>query len=420
MSRREMLGRIVEGERLDAVPGVGGWKTQVQAIIGANAGKRVDGNVASFRTRDQAAVVIFAAFKTLHDKLGYRLQNPRNLSERHVKALVEHWHRNNRAANTMRQNLSILRKFAAWIGKPNLVKSLPEYLPDVNPADLATTSVLRTSKSWSENGIDVDSKIAEADALNEKFGLMLRIEIAFGVRGKEVLMLKPWKADHGHALMIFANSGPKNGRSRPIPITTVYQREVLDYVKARTPKTHHIGWYYTRRGKAASLQYNLCEYQRCMQKIGITRRIAGVTGHGLRAEYAENQQLIRGLVPPTLGGKGDELPREEINLIRAQISENLGHSRTSVTSSYYGSFKGLSKVRKAPEEIESPRRALVPTLRPVAEEAHNVVQTPDARRKDAARRREVRRSSGRDDGLQAALPVSSNIVLFRAKPRERK
>ncbi|APR93803.1 hypothetical protein PATSB16_04590 [Pandoraea thiooxydans] len=351
-----------------------GWRNQLQALIDAHAGVRVNGKVASFRTRDVAATEVFAAFNTLRESLGFKLQSPRNLSEKHIQALVNHWYRNGRAVSTIRQNLSILRKFSGWIGKRGMVKSLPVYLPGVDPKDLRTSAIAERSRSWSENGVNVEAKIAEADALDEKLGLMLRMAVIFGLRRKELVLLKPWKADHGDALMIYANGGPKGGRPRAIPITTELQRATLDFVKARTPKTHHLGWYVTRLGKPTSLEYNVKEYLRWLEQLGITRKVAGVTGHGLRAEYAENEALLRGLIPATLGGSADQMLKEDIAVVQAQVSENMGHSRLAVTNSYYGSFKRLRR-----EKLTSSAtiRAKDTSRAEAEEQVHNFADSAD-------------------------------------------
>jgi hypothetical protein len=76
-----------------------------------------------------------------------------------------------------------------------------------------------------------------------------------------------------------------------------------------------------------------------MRAIGITKDRVGTSGHGLRAEYAENIALLQGVVPPTLGGKGGQLPKDELSARLRHVSENLGHSRESVTGAYYGSFR---------------------------------------------------------------------------------
>ena len=93
----------------------GGWRKELQTIVDRHAGMRMNGNVASHRTRELTASVLFAVFGTLAG-LGFKLQNPRNLGERHVEALVRHWHWQGRAVATMQNELSILRKFAGWIG----------------------------------------------------------------------------------------------------------------------------------------------------------------------------------------------------------------------------------------------------------------------------------------------------------------
>jgi hypothetical protein len=126
----------------------------------------------------------------------------------------------------MRTDLSIWRKFSGWIGKPSMIKTLPlpHYLPDVSPSDLM---VGRTSnyrpKSWTQNGIDVPAKVDQAFNLNHRLGLVLLSQLVFGLRVKEALCLKPWKADTCHGLNVYPGDGPKGGRPRfiklPLPGT---------------------------------------------------------------------------------------------------------------------------------------------------------------------------------------------------------
>jgi hypothetical protein len=85
-----------------------------------------------------------------------------------------------------------------------------------------------------------------------------------------------------------------------------------------------------------------------MERLGITKELAEVTGHGLRAQFAENAALLKSLIPPTLGGTAGQMPKEDIDLMRAQVSESLGHSRISVTGAYYGSF-GRNATPDAPD-----------------------------------------------------------------------
>uniref|UniRef100_UPI002AB31D42 phage integrase N-terminal domain-containing protein n=1 Tax=Paraburkholderia sp. J69-2 TaxID=2805437 RepID=UPI002AB31D42 len=333
-----------------------GWRGELQKLIDRHAGVRMNGNVASFRTRELTAKTLFAVFNTLH-LLGYRLQNPANLGARHVDALVKHWYAEGRAVSTMQNELSMLRKFGTWIGKKGFVGRLADYLPDVPAMQLRRTAVASISKSWTENGVNVDAKLAQADALDERFGMMLRIELAFGLRRREILLLKPWKSDHGDTLTIYPNTGSKTGRPRIIALKNDYQRTMLDYVKARMPKGQAMAWRTTRRGMPAGLKYCQKEYSRRMKEIGITAAQSNVTGHGLRAEFAENAAMtdpVRPFIPATLGGTADQLSLEDLHLVRSQVSEMLGHSRTAITNSYYGSF---ARWRSAPGSQTSEARA---------------------------------------------------------------
>lgn len=315
-------------------------------ILAAHAHKRVNGKQASERTAEAAGEALRAIFGLLVE-LGYRLEDPRNIGEKHIKALCVEWHRRNRAPKTIQGYLSHLRIFCGWIGKKGLVKDAYYYLPDVSREDLHVTTVAKRSKSWAEVGIDVGAKVAEAMALDWRFGLMIMVQVAFGLRLMEVLQMQPWKCDKGDK---FAAYKTKGGRPRDIDIDTPVQRAVMDFVKSRIGKKEYLGWSVKKDGSAGSLAYSRGHYYYLMGKIGINKVMAEVTGHGLRAQFAENAALLRDLIPPTLGGTPGQMPRGDLDLTRLQVSELLGHARKSITGAYYGSFGRETK-------LDSPGRA---------------------------------------------------------------
>ena len=335
------------------------------SILFENAFKRTNGRTASHRTTTAYGEVLKMCFDQLHE-LGFRLQNPRNLSEAHVEALCQYWHREGKQVSTIQEYLSKLRVFACWIGKGGMVKSLPKYLPHVNKEKLKVRRIAQESKAWSEKGVDIIQKIQEADALDWKFGLMIRMMLAFGLRRKEVTHTRPWKADHGDKLVIYLGEA-KGGRPRDVYLDNPEQRIVLDFVKSKLKKGARLGWETDTRGKSASLKYNIRRYNDYMARIGITKLKDGVTGHGLRAQYAENSALIAGMIPPTLGGTRGQIDRGDLDVKRAQISEQLGHSRLSITTSYYGSFGREVKTDEANRckiNIEAGLKGLVADLLP--------------------------------------------------------
>lgn len=322
-----------------------GWRKRVDAILQANIRRRVNGRVAAHRTVEHNTTVIFCAFDTWHNKLNHKVKKPQNLTERHVQVLVRYWYEQGKAASTMNNDLSVIRKFYGWMGKKGVVRSLRDYLPDapverVERRNMAATG--NRSKSWSANGIDVEKKLQEAFALDERFGIILAMQFAFGYRRKETISIRPWindlRAVGQNAFMMYERDGTKGGRQRLIRLEFPFQVWALDYAKSRIPKRAHLGWQKTRRGQDAKLPYSLERYKEYMKKLGISRRDVFVTGHGGRAEYAENCALLRGFVPASLGGKANQMPREDLEILEKQVSENLGHSRARITrDSYYGS-----------------------------------------------------------------------------------
>lgn len=340
-------------------------------ILETHAGVRDNGKVASDRTKSAYGEVLHMCFDVLHD-LGYRIQNPRNLKEIHVKELCEHWYGKGRAVKTMQDYLSKLRVYSKWIGKHDMVKSLSDYLPDVDPAELKVRHGAIASKSWTENDIDIALKIREADAICRRFGLIVRMMLAFGLRRKEVLAMRPHRADFGTRLVVFPGEA-KGGRPRDVFLDNTEQRLLLDEVKKHVRRNERLGWSETKRGKQADLRYCLRHYHYCMDQIGITKLEAGVTGHGCRAQYAENAALLMGVIPPTLGGKSNQMAKDELDTKREQVAEQLGHSRKGITSPYYGSFgRGVTEA-----EVDKCRKDVLKaipylgTLQPVPEEYLN-------------------------------------------------
>jgi site-specific recombinase XerD len=316
--------------------------TKLDALLEVHAGTRVNGRVASNRTHNAARDTLRAGFRRLH-AIQYKIADPVNFAERHMQALSDDWHERGLSPKTIQGYLSQFRIFCGWIGKKGLVKDIHHYLPDVPKAELRVKNVADKSKSWAETGIDVAQKVREAQALDPRFGLMILLQVAFGLRRKEVLQMQPWKVDRNDR---FAATETKGHRPRDIYIDTPVQRAALDMAKEMIKgKNDTVGWTERKDGKAfkgnrreASFQYSSDRYDYLMQRLGISKAVSACTGHGLRAQFAENAALLKDLIPPTLGGTGGQKPRGDIDVVRLQVSEALGHSRLSVTGAYYGSF----------------------------------------------------------------------------------
>jgi integrase len=333
------------------------WREKVNIIMALKGGTRVNGKVASERTQTLTKEVVCAAIRRLHE-LGYKIQDPKNLGERHIEVLVrDWWYCKKKKVKTIQNELSRLRVFAAKLGKPGMVGRLEKYLPDEDPASLIVRSAAKSSKAWSAHGIDMVAKFVEVDQRDAKLALMLRLELAFGLRREEVLKCNPHVQDCGSYLQVFPGMG-KGGRARTIPVASAAQRQLLDFVKSRSPKNRPLGWEYMASGAPASLEQNIRRYENLMASLGLTKSESGVTGHGLRAQFAENHSLLLGLIPPTLAsgaGRGD---LSDLRVSKEKVAQALGHNRPSIMAAYIGRFDRHSEGQCPTERVAAIRAGL--------------------------------------------------------------
>jgi hypothetical protein len=195
----------------------------------------------SFKTQSERAAALFRCFRDLH-ALGFKIRNPYCLGGRHVRALMEDWtapeprsRRRPLSPATIHTELSHLRTFTAWIGKPGLVLPAGSYVPD--PARVARSSVAASDKSWAARQVEADRLIKDIAAHDPWVGAELRLACAFGLRVKEAVMLQPRLAEKsgGQALersgaakpYLELVRGAKGGRLRRIPIDTPAKRAAL-------------------------------------------------------------------------------------------------------------------------------------------------------------------------------------------------
>lgn len=332
------------------------WKQKVNQILAAYPA-RVNGKVASERTQSLTKAVVYASFRRLH-KLGHKIQDPKNLGERHIRILVnDWWFVRRKKIKTIQNDLSRLRVFCGKMGKPGMVGSVEKYLPDVDPKALVVRPTAKESKSWSSHGIDLVTKFPEIDQHDWRLGLMLRLELCFGLRREEVIKCDPHTQDYGHYLKVFPGMG-KGGRWRDIPVATDAQRRTLDYVKKIAPKNKPLGWEYSAFGKPVSLEQNIRRYENLMASLGFTKDEAGVTGHGLRAQFAENHTLILGIIPHTLGGTSGQMNGADLIMKKKRIAQALGHNSDTILNAYIGSFGNKTTLAQADRSIENIKRGV--------------------------------------------------------------
>jgi len=295
----------------------------------------------SHKTRQERAQFLRRAFDDLHVACGFKtLPDPRNLAQRHVRALADHWRSTHLAPATVQTYFSFLRGLAMWIGKPGLIRE-PGYY------GLAAEHVQRHGyaefdHSWSAQAVDIDTTLERIGRFDPHVGAMLRLIRAFGLRRKEAVMLQPHRCvvpfeatglspEHRAAdTYLWIRAGAKGGRERFIAVSTRERMEALAQARyvAGSPDAH-------MGNPAHDLRANLRRFHYVLSKFGVTAKGLGVTAHGLRHEMLiGHYEALTGVRAPIRGG---ERPPPEIERrARAAVAALAGHARIRVADAYLG------------------------------------------------------------------------------------
>jgi hypothetical protein len=295
-----------------------------------NEGHAWKPNTVSFATQEARAKSLLRSFSDLR-LLGYKIQNPRCLGGRHVKALVRDWtapqprSREHTLGPAMIQTeLSHLRTFAEWIGKPGLVLSAESYVHD--PVLVRRESPAQADKDWEARGIAPESLIEAITAHDPWVGAQLRLARAFGLRVKEAITLQPHLAEKpsdsdASERLLEVGRGPEAGRYRLIPIDTDAKRAAVEAAKALVlHPSGHLG------RPRSSIRQNLDRLRYVMKRFGATLRGLGVTAR--QGDVPDRCEALVGALPRVRGdGVGPDADRpapigvaEEFGDCQAQIT----------------------------------------------------------------------------------------------------
>jgi len=295
----------------------------------------------SFKTRQERAQFLRRFFCDLGEKAGFKtLPDPRNLGERHVRAMVAVWQEQKLAPGTLQGYLSFLRGFAQWIGKPGLIRQPQHY--GLKPEDYERHQAAQHDKSWSAHGVDILGLIGRIALFDPYVGAMLRLMWALGLRKKEAIMFRPHqcvvafeatgfplhkkKAD----FYVRVKPGSKGGRERFIALDTPDKLGAVEHAKSVvSSRDGHMGH------PSRSLKQNMIRFGNVMKKFDVTQEKLGVISHGLRHEMLIDQfETLTGHAAPVRGGA--KLPKVIDKPARQEVAELAGHSRRRASAAYIG------------------------------------------------------------------------------------
>ena len=278
----------------------------------------------------------------------FREADPRILTNRQVQAVARLWAERKLSVATVHNYLSFLRTYAAWIGRPGMVRDVATYFGD-DSHYVHRDRTANFDRSWIARSVEVEAKIAEVTAYDPWVGIQLELCYHFGLRAKEARHFRPHMAvitrdeanprDAQHfpdcERFLRVRYGTKGGRPRDIPVQTPEQEALLK----RALQSVAPGQYVGAPGRTATQNAN--RFYNVLRRFGITKAALGVTAHGLRHQHANDRyEELTGEPSPVRGGSGDG---GEDATARLAIASELGHGRIAISDAYLG--KSLAHAR---------------------------------------------------------------------------
>lgn len=266
-------------------------------------------------------------------QLGYRLESPTHLKPKHIQMLCTHWQAKGLATKTIHGLFSNLRAFCRWIGKDGMIEDISIYAGGREHLQRKTAAT--EDLSWEAFEIDVEALLEKARQLDSRLGVMLEFQRYFGLRAKESIEIRPWRATALGPDHLYVTDGAKGGRHRMIPIRSNRQRSIIEAAKQLVGSrlNAQLRWPESTWRQSQSHFYYL------MGQLGVTREQLGVTAHGLRHGYLQDEYQRYAGVPAPVKEAG-VLPADQATHQKAMLAVSLqaGHFRQSATGMYCGSL----------------------------------------------------------------------------------
>lgn len=307
----------------------------------------------SHKTRQERADFLRRFFRDLHQKAGFKtVPDPRNLGDRHIRAMIAVWQRERLAPATIQTYLSFLRGLALWLDKPGFIRKPDHY--GLTPTEYQRHEYAQRDKSWTAAGIAIDALIEQVCAYDRHVGASLRLMQALGMRRKESVMFRPHQCvvpfeatglpseQRQAERYVRIQEGAKGGRLRFVPLDSPERIAAVEFVQSIAEgKDAHMG------DPRHSLARNLRRFDYVMARFHITKEGLGATSHGLRHEVAiDHYTEESGGIAPTIRGGGSVSPEVDL-AARQSVARLAGHNRIRASGAYLGAMLSQAAARRA-------------------------------------------------------------------------
>ena len=269
----------------------------------------------SYATQAKRKKCLFKIAQQLHE-LGFNQMNVHALKQKHVIALIKHWQQIGYSPGTQQNMLTFVRWWSRKVGKDSLI-------PEGNtPLRIPHRTVVPKFSKAQYLSQEVLAKIK-----NERIRTSIELQQEFGLRRQESLLFRPTYADQQNYIKL-KGSWTKGGRPREIPITTPYQRELLNLTRT-----------IAGGGSMIPNDRSLVNWLEVYLHVLHRHRLRNL--HGLRHGYAQRRyRTLTGWPSPFENGpkhKDMTLAERKIDAqTRLQVSRELGHNRIEITDVYLG------------------------------------------------------------------------------------
>jgi integrase len=299
-----------------------------------------------------ARLYAFTRFlKVLVGVYGYQFRTVDSLGEKHFRKYADHLLKKGYSPGRLANVHSHLSTIYRHVLRKPCIDSPQTYFGD----HVRRSHVADHSKAWDDQEL-VDEQGARIDAktIRQRIadrcagtGLLTELTHALGLRAKEALFFRPHEDWLNDTTVRVREQGSKGGRERVLDLSTfseAMRAEAIDVLtRCREYVTNPVGTVLEPHRTGQRWITRMRHVYWIIRQEGVAKNLLGITLHGLRHGFLQRFKLATSGTPAPVHGllspeQVSDVRQVAIDAVtRALAAETAGHSRTSVTNSYYGS-----------------------------------------------------------------------------------